>query len=71
VYSWLRARALLRFKHEFRALQGLSHPNLISLGELLNESGRWFFTMELVRGVDFRTMRGAMPSRFRAKANPT
>ncbi len=48
-------RALLRFKREFRALQGLSHPNLIRLGELLNDGDRWFFTMELVRGVDFRT----------------
>jgi hypothetical protein len=45
--------ALLRFKHEFRALQGLRHPNLISLGELLREGEHWFFTMELVRGVDF------------------
>ncbi len=45
--------ALLRFKNEFRALQDLQHPNLVSLGELMEHHGAWFFTMELVRGVDF------------------
>ena len=45
--------ARLRLKTEFRSLQGIQHPNLIGLGELLEEDGRLFFTMELVRGVDF------------------
>src|SRR5215831_4932313 len=49
----LEATALLRLKTEFRALQDLAHPNLVSLGELIEESGQWFFTMELVDGVDF------------------
>ncbi len=44
---------LLRLKNEFRALQGLDHPNLVQLGELLEADGHWFFTMELVEGVPF------------------
>ena len=43
---------LLRLKNEFRALQDLDHPNLVSLGELIEAEGLWFFTMELVAGVD-------------------
>ena len=49
----LHANALLRFKTEFRALQELQHPNLVQLGELFDEDGWWFFTMEFVDGVDF------------------
>ena len=44
---------LARFKREFRALQDLHHPNLVSLGELIEEGGHWFYTMELVEGVHF------------------
>lgn len=45
--------ALLRFKQEFRALQDIHHPNLITLGDLIAEAGQWWFSMELVRGVNF------------------
>lgn len=41
------------FKQEFRSLQGIHHPNLISLGELFVEDDTWFFSMELLRGADF------------------
>jgi serine/threonine protein kinase len=46
-------QALVRFKNEFRALQDLHHPNLVRLGELIEENGQWFFTMELVHGRNF------------------
>jgi serine/threonine protein kinase len=49
----LGSDALLGFKQEFRALQDLHHPNLVRLGELFEEKGVWFFTMELVEGEDF------------------
>ena len=45
--------SVLRLKQEFRTLQDVQHPNLVALGELIEEGGVWFFTMELIRGVSF------------------
>jgi serine/threonine protein kinase/tetratricopeptide (TPR) repeat protein len=49
----LSGDAVLRFKDEFRALSDVRHPNLVRLGELFQEGGQWFFTMELVEGTHF------------------
>jgi len=49
----MNAKSRLRFKNEFRALQDIRHRNLVDLGELVEDDGRLFFTMELLEGVDF------------------
>lgn len=40
-----------RFKREFRALAGVSHPNLVNLHELFFDDRHWFFTMDRIEGV--------------------
>jgi hypothetical protein len=55
--------ALYRLKNEFRSLQDLHHPNLVRYEELFEHHGRWFFTMELLRGHEL--MPHVRPSSFR------
>lgn len=65
--------AIYRFKKEFRALTGLTHPNLAELHELMSDGERWFFTMELVDGVPFlESLRGSTrpPLKERAEVAP-
>lgn len=44
---------LYQFKHEFRVLAELSHPFLVRFGELFEDAGRFYLTMELVEGESF------------------
>jgi eukaryotic-like serine/threonine-protein kinase len=55
----VRPAELLRLKREFRVMCNVRHPNLVRLGELIERDGGWFFTMELVDGVDFLQWVGA------------
>lgn len=45
------AEFLYLLKREFRSLSSLSHPNLVTLHELVVDEQQAFFTMELVEGM--------------------
>ncbi len=46
----LEPGALLRLKNEFRYVANVTHRNLVSLHELMEADGKWFFTMEFIEG---------------------
>jgi serine/threonine protein kinase len=54
------------FRHEFRCLADLRHPNLVRLGELFDLGDRLCFTMERVDGIHFDAW--AAPARTDAAA---
>ncbi len=63
---------LVRFKREFRLVKMLAHPNIVALEELFSEDNEWFFTMELVGGLDFLTFarHGLAPGGPNASSEP-
>ncbi len=44
---------LHRFRNEFRRLSEINHPNLVGMQSLEVDGRQWFFTMDLIEGVDF------------------
>ncbi len=54
--------AIGRLKAEFRTLQEVQHPGVVSFGELFEHEGAWFFTMELIDGVTLTEHLAAAPA---------
>jgi serine/threonine protein kinase/tetratricopeptide (TPR) repeat protein len=49
----VNADRLHRFRREFRSLSEINHPNLVGMQTLEVDGTQWFFTMDLIEGVDY------------------
>jgi serine/threonine protein kinase len=60
-------RSIADLKREFRAAAELVHPNLVRLHELCADGADWYFSMDLVEGVQLPELlaRGSSPSLLR------
>jgi hypothetical protein len=60
-------RSISDLKREFRAAAELVHPNLVRLHELCSDGPDWYFSMDLVEGVQLPELlaRGVSPSFLR------
>jgi eukaryotic-like serine/threonine-protein kinase len=56
-------RALLRFEQEAKTLASLSHPNILTIHDIVTQDGSLFVVMELLNGETLRERlkRGAIP----------
>src|SRR5258705_264758 len=47
-----------RFRREFRAVQRLSHPNIVAVHDSGTVEGQAYFTMEIVEGQNLKSVLG-------------
>ena len=59
------AALVARFEREARAVASLSHPNVVAIHHLGQESGRWYAVTELLAGQTLRARRAQGPISLR------
>ncbi len=63
------AETIYHLKQEFRVLNELAHPNLVRFSELVEDSGQYFLSMELIEGQNLVQYVRATPSDPNADLN--
>ena len=67
----LSTEALASFKREFRSLQDLHHPNLVTFGELVQHGESCFLSMELITATSSRTCAASAASTRGTRCRPS